>query len=234
MPDTLKTLTSFARKHPQVAEVIIVDDGSLDSTAWIARHSGEPMVRAISYWPNAGKGYAVRRGVMEAHGDQVLLTDADLSTPIEELSKLQAELNDADIVIGSRAVDSSLVRVRQAWYRQAMGKTFNRITRGLTGLPFQDTQCGFKLLRRGAARAVFSEAVVDRFAFDVEMLLLAHHLGFRVVEVGVAWVNSPASRVHIVRDSFRMLVDTLRVRRRLGPAHRSAGAAGLSPPQGTS
>lgn len=222
----MKVLADFAGAHPQIIEVILVDDGSRDRTSSIARQSAGGVFRVIAYWPNAGKGYAVRRGVMEARGAQILITDADLSTPLQELWRLQAEMKHAEVVIGSRAMDDSLVRVKQAWYRQAMGKTFNRITRGLTGLPYLDTQCGFKLLRRDAARAIFSEAVVDRFAFDVEMLLLAHHHGYRVIEMGVPWYNSPASRVHILRDSLRMLLDTSRVTRRLGRARPSRAGEG--------
>lgn len=226
LPNTLKALADFARAHPQVTEVLIVDDGSRDETSAIARHCGESIVRLISYGPNAGKGYAVRRGVMEAQGDQILVTDADLSTPLDQMVRLQRELERAEVVIGSRAVDDSQMQVRQAWYRQAMGKTFNRITRALTGLPYKDTQCGFKLLRRDAARTIFAEAVVDRFAFDVEMLLLADQHGYRVVETGVPWFNSPDSRVRIIRDSLRMLVDISRVVRRLGRARPREQADG--------
>lgn len=172
----------------------------------------------MSYWPNAGKGYAIRRGVLEAKGDQILLTDADLSTPIEEMNKLVRALENHEVAIGSRGLDTTTVKRRQAWYRQTMGKTFNWLIRRLTGLTYADTQCGFKLFRREAARKIFSEAVVDRFAYDVEMLMIARRHGYAVAEVPVLWFNDEDSRVNLIRDSTRMLIDVLAIRRRIGKA----------------
>lgn len=230
LPATLRALTAYAGAHPEIAEVVVVDDGSRDNTAAVVRayaHT-DPRVRLVGYSANGGKGYAIRRGVIETRGDLVLISDADLSTPIDELETLRSALADHEIVIGSRALDESLVTVRQSWYRQTMGKTFNRIMRAITGVPFLDTQCGFKLLTRDAARTVFTESTVDRFAYDVEMLILASRHGFRVAEVPVRWVNSPDSRVSIVRDASRMLFDLLAVRGRLG-RYRTRPAPGHDP-----
>lgn len=199
----------------------MVDDGSSDATATTVREfaRANSHVRLVSYWPNGGKGYAVRRGVLEAKADRILISDADLSTPIEELSKLESALNSADIAIGSRGIDESTVKLKQHWVRQQMGKVFNRLMRSLTGLPYIDTQCGFKLLPQAVAREIFAEATVDRFAYDVEMLMLAHRRGYSVAEVPVLWFNSPDSRVDLIRDSLRMLFDVLALRRRLGKAN---------------
>jgi dolichyl-phosphate beta-glucosyltransferase len=221
LPETISKLESFASENGWVREVIIVDDGSRDETALLAdiARRRNPLFRLVTYTANGGKGYAIRRGVMEAAGEAILISDADLSTPLGEVLGLFEHWRSAEVVIGSRALDESLVRVRQAWYRQQMGKTYNRIMVALTGLPFRDTQCGFKLLTRSAARRIFQEATVDRFAWDVEMLVLACNMGYRVVEVPVQWFNAADSRVRVVRDSARMLLDTLRVRLRHGRAH---------------
>lgn len=227
LPETIERIDSFATRERILHEVIIVDDGSRDETASVVRAATSSTVpfRLIGYQSNAGKGYAIRRGIMEATGEWILISDADLSTPIEELGKLLRSADHAELVIGSRALSNSEVRVRQAWYRQRMGKVFNALMGAITGLPFADTQCGFKLLRRDVARRIFEQATVDRFAWDVEMLMLACQMGYRVEEVPVIWINSTDSRVRILRDSSRMLLDTLRMRARLGPAR-------CSPPRG--
>lgn len=218
LPATLQRLSVFAASDERITQIIVVDDGSVDRTAAVVGEAGrsDPRVRLVSYWPNAGKGYAIRRGVVEARADRVLLCDADLSSPIEELDKLWRALERADAAIGSRGLDPSVVRVRQGWLRQRMGQSFNALMRRVTGLPYRDTQCGFKLLPRGIAREIFGEATVDRFAWDVEMLMLIHRRGYSVIEVPVLWFNSPDSRVHLIRDSARMLADTVRLRLRLG------------------
>lgn len=219
LPATLGTLLDYAAKHKgEIEEILVVDDGSTDQTPMVVRQleKTSPLIRLIRYSRNGGKGYAIRRGVVEARGDLVLLSDADLSTPITELDRLRSHIDAVPIVIGSRAVDTSTVRVSQRWYRQQMGIIFNRIMRALTGLSYGDTQCGFKLLRRDVAREIFREATVDRFAYDVEMLMIAEIHGYSVIEVSVLWFNSPDSRVHVLRDSARMLVDVIGIRARLG------------------
>lgn len=215
LPESVRKIRAFQKQRPANGRMVLVDDGSSDGTAGLVRRlaAEDDSIRAISYWPNGGKGYAIRRGVVEAlPAGSVLITDADLSTPIEDLAKLENALREADVAIGSRALALSSIGVRQAWYRQWMGKSFNRLMRAITGLPFSDTQCGFKLFRGEAAARIFERATVDRFAYDVEVLLIANKLGYRVVEVPVRWDNSPDSRVRVVRDSLRMLVDVIRIR----------------------
>lgn len=216
---SFRAISSFVERRPWVSRLILVDDGSVDGTASTARRvAGDLPVELVSYFPNAGKGYAIRRGVLETEEEAVLLSDADLSTPLEELDGLLPLLHRWDVVIGSRGIDPTTVRVRQPWYRQTMGRIFNRFVRLITGLPFHDTQCGFKLFRGTVAREVFREAVVDRFAYDVEAITLALAMGHSVCEIPVPWYDRAGSRVTIGRDSTRMLIDLFRIRRRLGAA----------------
>ena len=185
-----------SRTPPVPAEVLVVDDGSSDRTAAVAEKTASGLglsFRVIRLPENRGKGAAVRAGVLEARGEHVLVTDADLSTPIEEVDKLLAA--GAPVAIGSRGVDTTLVKQRQPLFRVASGKVFNLLVRVLAVSGIRDTQCGFKLFRRDAAREVFSRATVDRFAFDVEALLLARRLGYAIAEVPVLWFNSPDTRV---------------------------------------
>lgn len=184
-------------RTPQIsAEVLVVDDGSSDRTAAVAEKTAAGLglvFRVIRLPENRGKGAAVRAGVLEARGAQVLVTDADLSTPIEEVDKLLAA--GAPVAIGSRGVDATLVKERQSLFRVASGRLFNLLVRVLAVSGIRDTQCGFKLFRADAAREIFSRATVDRFAFDVEALLLARRLGYAIAEVPVLWFNSPDTRV---------------------------------------
>lgn len=194
-------------------EILVIDDGSADGTAALVRGHGAPHLRLIELGTNRGKGAAIRRGVLASSGRRVLLCDADLSTPIETLSRLDAVLDaGAEVALGSRAVASAEVRVRQPFYRELMGKTFNRLIRLLGVRGFRDTQCGFKLLDGEVGRQLFARMKVDRFAFDVELVWLAVRLGHRVVEVGVPWINSADSRVHPIFDSAGMIRDVLRIR----------------------
>lgn len=197
------------------AEVIVVDDGSRDGTAALVRERSalDPRVRLVALERNSGKGAAVRAGFLAARGDLVLFSDADNSTPIGELEKLRAAIDGgADVAIGSRALPGSDVRVKQHVLRQRMGETFNLLVRALGGLDVADSQCGFKLFRRETALPVFERQTLDGFAFDVEILYLAGRRGLRVAEVPVTWINSPDSRVNILRDPLLMLRDVLRVR----------------------
>jgi len=203
-------------------EMIVVDDGSTDSTSEIVQRlaSDIPNLRLVSYEKNRGKGYALRTGVLVTRGDSVLVMDADLSTPMEELWKLMPCLAEgqADVVIGSRALALSDIIRKQPWWRQGMGKIFNSIVRILVIDGFSDTQCGFKLITGKVARELFGRAMVDRFAYDVEILALAARKGYRITEVPIRWINSPESKVNPVKDSLRMLVDILRIRIRVGKA----------------
>jgi dolichyl-phosphate beta-glucosyltransferase len=224
LPGTLALVGAFLERGGLDAEVIVVDDGSADETAHAARQvregwSGfaEPgRFRVVSNRENRGKGYSTRRGILEARGNWVLFSDADLSTPIEDFDKLYEEATKGgyEIVIGSRALPESNVEIYQPFYRRFMGQTFNRIVRLMTGLKFHDTQCGFKLMVRERVRPLVERMVIDRFAFDVELLYLAVRAGLTVAEVPVTWRNSPMSRVGLIGDPLNMLRDISRVVRR--------------------
>jgi dolichyl-phosphate beta-glucosyltransferase len=213
---SLERIRAYLASKPFAAEVVVVDDGSSDRTSEAARRAlpAGPPLRVIRLEANRGKGYAVRTGVLAAAGEAVLFTDADLSTPVEELDKFLPRLDEgADVVIGSRAVPGCDIRVRQARPRQAMGKFFNRLVRLFVMDGCRDTQCGFKLFRRKAALDIFSRLETPGFAFDVEVLLLARRLGYRVAEVPVVWCDSRPSRVRIVSGSWGMLRELLTIRR---------------------
>jgi dolichyl-phosphate beta-glucosyltransferase len=201
---TLRAIAGYFGHDPSAAEILVVDDGSGDGTVrCVERLAAEmPGLRLIRNDRNRGKGFSIRHGFAESRGALVLLTDADLSTPIEELDRLLSAVREGGytIAVGSRAVDPSRVEVRQGWMRQTMGKGFNRIVRLLTGLAIQDTQCGFKLLRREALIPIFRMARVDRFSYDVELLYLAHRRGMAIAEIPVRWINSPHSKVRILAD----------------------------------
>jgi len=214
LPLTLPKLAQFCERHGSV-EVLIVDDGSKDSTASVIREfaARHPFVRLLQNPGNRGKGYSVRHGMQKAQGDWILSTDADLSSPLEEVDKLLAavEREQAAAAIGSRALDRSLVGVHQAAMREWSGRLFNVIMRAATGLPFRDTQCGFKLFRSDAARVIFSRQKLDGFGFDVEDLLIAHIHGFKVVEVPVRWDNVEGTKVSALTGA-RAFWDLLVVR----------------------
>ncbi len=211
LPHTLAKIRAYLEHARwESAEIIVVNDGSSDGTAEAGRAAG---VRVLENPGNRGKGYSVRHGMLEANGDWALFTDADLSSPISELEKLwaSAERESAPIAIGSRAVDRSLVGVHQPPIRELMGRFFNLVMRLVTGLPYRDTQCGFKLFQRDAARRIFSLQRLDGFGFDVESLYIAQRLGYRAIEVPVIWNNVPGTKVSLWRGLLAFL-DPLRVR----------------------
>jgi len=227
----------YLRRERIDAEILVVDDGSADATAGVAEqalrgHRG----RVLRQAENRGKGHAVRRGFRQAEGRWILLTDADLSTPIEEHAKLAAAArdHDLDIVIGSRALPDSRIEKRQNHVRESMGKIFNVIVRRMTGLPFRDTQCGFKLFDRARVEPLFDRLRVDGFAFDVELLFLAFRFGLRVREVPVIWRNDERSSVGLVTDPARMLLDLLAIRWRFrrGAYNPETGNVAQDPPAG--
>ena len=196
-------------------EILIVDDGSKDGTARIAEEWARemPCVRLVSNRENRGKGYSVRHGMLEARGRLALFTDADLSSPIQEIEKLLAAIAAGyDIAIGSRALDRSLISIHQARHRELAGIVFNGLMRVITGLPFHDTQCGFKIFRREPSRIIFEEQRIERFGFDPEILYLAKSHGLRIAEVPVRWAHDPATKVHVLRDSVMMFCDLLLIR----------------------
>ncbi len=216
IPVTLEKISTFLRSKSIDAEIIVVDDGSTDATPEIVEQFSRECscLRLVQNGRNRGKGFSVRHGVLEARGSHILLTDADLSTPIEEMDKLVEVLESQAAVaaIGSRALDRSLIGTHQPLYRELAGRFFNLIVRLLSGLPFHDTQCGFKVfLREGTLRA-FELQRVAGFGFDPELLFLIQRQGGRIVEVPVRWNNSPSTKVRFIRDSSRMLVDLIALR----------------------
>ena len=195
LPATLDRITAYVGSSGRETEVLVVDDGSKDGTAAVAEsfRSKIPTLRVVSNGINRGKGYSVRHGIQEARGRVVLFTDADLSAPIEEAEKLLAALDTADLAIGSRAVDRRLITVHQSPFREFSGIVFNKIVRFILGLPFVDTQCGFKAYRREKCKIIFDQQTIERFGFDPELLYLARHHGLHAVEIPVRWGHSPAT-----------------------------------------
>jgi dolichyl-phosphate beta-glucosyltransferase len=226
---TLERLDAFSRSLSSAVEIVLVDDGSGDGTAAVVERAALRNLSLIRLPRNVGKGGALRAGVAATAGTEVLISDADLSAPIDEYHRLRPHLDEADLVLGSRALAESQITRRQPWHREAMGKTFNWLVRTLVIGGFHDTQCGFKLLRGEIARELFGAMKIDRFAFDVELVWLAVRRGYVVREVGVTWHDSPQSRVHPLRDSSRMLADILRIRfLHRGEPRSGPGAAGGS------
>src|SRR5215213_5917706 len=208
---TLPAVVDYLRQSFPDGELIVVDDGSSDQTAELARtvfqDSGDLRTSVISYKSNLGKGRAVRLGLLAARGDVALFSDADLSTPISETPKLIDPIlkNECDVTFGSRALDRKLIGVHQSWRREQGGRVFNLFVRLATGLPFWDTQCGFKAFKMSACRPLVEAATVDRFGFDVELLYLAYRAGLRLREVPVRWDHYEGSKVSLFSDSFKML-----------------------------
>jgi glycosyltransferase involved in cell wall biosynthesis len=209
LPASLGKIASYIREKRPNAEVIVVDDGSTDRTAEVAEswRGRIAQLRVLSNGTNRGKGYSVRHGSLEANGNVILFTDADLSAPIEEGEKLFAALQSHDVAIGSRAVDRSLIEVHESLFREFAGIIFNRIVRTILRLPFVDTQCGFKAFRRERCRIIFEQQTIERFGFDPELLYLARHHGLSIQEVPVRWAHSPATKVNMFRDSLQMFLD---------------------------
>jgi dolichyl-phosphate beta-glucosyltransferase len=215
---SISGILEYLNQHFESSELIVVDDGSTDDTSGVAERavaeSGSVGTRVVRYDRNRGKGHAVRVGLLSAGAEVVLFSDADLSTPITETPKLMDPIRrgEFDVTFGSRALDRSLIGVHQPWRREQGGRLFNLIVRAATGLPFWDTQCGFKAFRMSVCRPLIEAARIDRFGFDVELVYLAHRAGLRLSEIPVRWNNDAASKVSVVRDSFRMVDEVRRIR----------------------
>jgi dolichyl-phosphate beta-glucosyltransferase len=212
---TLESVLACIRSRGWFAEVVVVNDGSRDQTADIVREfaARAPEIRLLENPGNRGKGYSVRHGLLESFGEIVMFTDADLSAPIEEAEGLFAALRDgADIAIGSRWLERTRQTIRQPLYRQFFGRCFNAVTRAVMGLPYADTQCGFKAFTRAAAQTVFQLETIERWGFDPEILFIARKRGFKVVEVPVSWAHDERTRISYLKDGIRMLQDIAIVR----------------------
>jgi len=213
---TIVSVCHYAQSKSCLTELIVVDDGSRDSSPQLLRELAAryTLMRVIRNEPNRGKGFSVRRGTLEARGEFVLFSDADLSTPIEEADHLLAALEStgADAAVGSRAMRRELVGIHQPFFRDYGGRLFNLLVRVFTGLPIGDTQCGFKLFRRATTRRAFELQQIPGFGFDPELLFLIRRLGGKIVEVPVRWNDNPATKVHFLRDSVQMAMDLVAIR----------------------
>jgi dolichyl-phosphate beta-glucosyltransferase len=210
--DTLSKVSHLKELSPYQVELIVVDDGSADQTVEIV--SEFPGIRLVRNDRNHGKGFTVRHGALEARGEFVLFTDADLSAPIEEVDKLLSALQSsaADAAVGSRALKRELIGIRQPLFRDLGGRFFNLLVRIFTGLRLRDTQCGFKLFKSSSTRRAFEQMGIEGFGFDPELLFLIERNGGRIVEVPVRWNNNPATKVRFLRDSTRMFLDLIAIR----------------------
>ena len=212
---SLEIVDSYLASKKLSYEIIVVDDGSRDNTLNLVKDFCKLNSRAsyLTYKKNMGKGYAVRNGVEKSEGELILFSDADLSTPIEEMEKLTAIIKDSfDIAIASRALSDSQILVSQPFYRKTMGKIFNVFVRLFIFNGIKDTQCGFKCFKKYAAKEIFRRCRINGFSFDVEALLIAKRLGFKIKDIPVKWINSPGSRVHPVKHSLSMIKELLQIR----------------------
>ena len=212
---TLDRVMACVAKQGWDAEVLVVDDGSTDATpkivqAWMERHPG---LHLIQNEGNRGKGYSVRNGLLQAEGEVVMFTDADLSAPMEEAELLLAAIRDgADVAIGSRWMDKTRQTIHQPLYRKFFGRCFNWVTRVVMGLPFKDTQCGFKAFKRPVAQVIFRLQRIERWGFDPEILFIARKLGYNIREVPVTWGHDERSRMSYLRDGMKMLEEMATIR----------------------
>ncbi len=217
--ESIKQILSFISNSSMRAELIVVDDGSKDRTAEIAEAAfdiaGDIPSKVVRYEENRGKGFAVKTGLLAASADIALFSDADLSTPIEELPKLVDPIRrgEFDVTFGSRALDRTLIGTHQPWRREQGGKVMNLVIRTMSGLGFADTQCGFKAFNMAKFRPLLDVMTVDRFGFDVEFLFVAKYHGLRLKEIPVRWNNVEGSKVSVLRDTRRMFSELGQIKR---------------------
>ena len=216
---TLEQILAYLDANQIDAELIVVDDGSRDKTGDVARESAAkfPAIKTsvIRYEQNRGKGFAIRTGLLAATGEIALFSDADLSTPIEEMHKLIDPIRSGeyDVTFGSRAIDRSLIGTHQPWRREQGGRVMNLIIKTMSGLKFYDTQCGFKAFNMAKFRPLLNLMTIDRFGFDVEFLFVANHHGLRLKEIPVRWNDVAGSKVNVLRDTRRMVSELMQIRR---------------------
>ena len=215
--ETVRATLGYLTAESPDAELIVVNDGSTDKTSTIVREalaSAKVQTQFLENFPNRGKGAAVRTGLLAGTKPIGLFFDADLSTPLSEIPKVIAPIasGDVDLAFGSRALDRKLIGVHQPWRREQAGRVFNLIVRLATGMPFWDTQCGFKAFKLDVCRPILEKAHTIGFAFDVELLFMAHRAGLRLREVPVRWNHAEGSKVHVIHDSLRMLREVIALR----------------------
>lgn len=218
--DTLHATLDYLLRCSPDSELIVVNDGSTDTTGDITREvlaTAQVQTRLLENFPNRGKGAAVRKGLLAATRSIGLFFDADLSTPLEEIPKLIEPIaaDEVDVAFGSRALDRSLIGTHQSWRREQSGRVFNLIVRLATGLPYWDTQCGFKAFRLDVCRPILEAARIDGFAFDVELLYRAYRARLRLREIPVRWNHSEGSKIELVRDSLRMFREVIALRKNI-------------------
>jgi dolichyl-phosphate beta-glucosyltransferase len=212
---TLARVAEYFTNYPDTWKVYVISDGSSDNTNQVveAFSKSNTNFELMAYSPNRGKGYAVRHGMLQVQADFILFSDADLAAPIEEITKLQAALNDkTPIAIGSRPLKESTLEIRQPWYREMLGRAFNKAVQLLAVKGIDDTQCGFKIFRNDVAKDIFSRCKLDGFGFDFESLIIARDLGYPIAEVPIRWSHQEGSKVILLRDGPRMLRDLLKIR----------------------
>lgn len=215
LPKTLERVIEYMSGQKYAFEIIVVDDGSSDATGKIVRDkmSGNSSIRLMQNHKNRGKGFSVRSGISAAQGEYVFFSDADLSTPIEEIEKLLLRLKEGcDVAFASRGMRNSDVVVREAWYRDTMGKVFGFLVRNLAVRGVHDSQCGFKGFRKSSAAKIFTLQLINGFAFDVEVLFIAKKLKMSTAEIPVRWIDAPKSKVNPILDSLKMLCELFRIR----------------------
>jgi dolichyl-phosphate beta-glucosyltransferase len=215
LPRTLQSVHEYLQTKADTFEIIIVDDGSTDGTVDVVQDFGRHNdgVRLLSYAPNQGKGYAIRTGILAANGDLLLIDDADGSSPIEELKRLEAAIiSGADLAIGSRNMPDDETRIKARFHRKHLGNTFNFIVQSLLLPGIQDTQCGFKLFKHEVGQDLFSVSTKNGFAFDVEVLYIAKLRGYKLKEISINWTTVTGSKVNVIVDSIKMLFDVLSIK----------------------
>ncbi len=212
---TLRKMSEYLQKNDWKYEIIVVDDGSRDTTRKVVENykKRNTHIKLLRNEVNRGKGYAVKKGIFEANGKYLFFSDADLSTPIEEVEKLLKWLEQGyDVAIGSRGLPESEIETHQPWYRETMGRIFNLLVQAIVMRGIKDTQCGFKCFKKEVALNLFRQQKIDGFAFDTEILFLARKHNYKIREVPIRWINSPITRVHPIYSSFQMLKDLMRIK----------------------
>lgn len=211
---SLEKIAAYMYRRGTLYELIVVNDGSTDSTLSVVQEliPKIPSLKIVTYDKNQGKGNATKAGVLEAKGQIVFFTDADLSTPIEEIERFLVEIKQADVVIGSRAAHGASIKIHEPFHREILGKLFCLFVRLFCVPGFADTQCGAKMFKGEVSRILFQQLKIARFAFDVELLYLAKRSGFRVKELPITWYFSNNSRVRTFRDGFKMLWDVMKIK----------------------